>query len=203
MTGFLIFISFTLNILAFAAIINLFLRQNRLKETEVRQQKAIEEMEEVISAYLTQMKEENDQFIEKLANLKTAAPAELSKANQAERIVTEQLPEIEENNYKARLGKTNARFAISAYKQQNKREASANAAEEPSSIAEAPQHEHIEELNSQVESVEEATTEQNKTSDFQQIMNLHHIGLSAEEIAKTLSKGKTEIELVLKFNGNR
>ncbi|GAE43682.1 hypothetical protein [Mesobacillus boroniphilus] len=64
MTTFLLLLSLILNGAAIFAIILLYLRQNRLVEAEKKQEKIIKEIEEVFSAYLFELKEENDKFLE-------------------------------------------------------------------------------------------------------------------------------------------
>ena len=62
------FILFLLNILTIFAVIVLFLRQNRFIQVEKDQKAMVTEMEELMSGYIMEMKEENEALVEKLAD---------------------------------------------------------------------------------------------------------------------------------------
>ena len=70
MTTFLLLLSLILNGAAIFEIILLYLRQNRLVEAEKKQERIINEIEEVFSAYLFELKEENDKFLELMTKTK-------------------------------------------------------------------------------------------------------------------------------------
>ncbi|MHC8521814.1 hypothetical protein ACPJHQ_11710 [Rossellomorea sp. H39__3] len=50
------------------AIILLYVRQNRLLALDSQQKRRVTEMEELMSAYMAELKEENDTFLRSLAN---------------------------------------------------------------------------------------------------------------------------------------
>ncbi|MBS4189258.1 hypothetical protein KHA94_03360 [Bacillus sp. FJAT-49705] len=201
MTTFLILLSIFLNILALFAIIILFLRQNRILEVEKKQEKMFLEMEEVISAYLVQMKEDNEDFIKRLNKIDLQSThsslTEINKSNKNEEINSDQ------NSLQTRIGKASVYSAANAYKQNAK-----------TSIL-RHEHENSPLLDQTVElpSYEMNTNKEvgklinnNSSNDFQeqsllsQIFHLKEQGHSEESIAKKLNKGKTEIALLLKFN---
>ena len=70
MTGIFMFILFLLNIITIFAVIVLFLRQNRFIQAEKDQKAMVAEMEELMSGYMMEMKEENEALLEKLMNKK-------------------------------------------------------------------------------------------------------------------------------------
>lgn len=65
---FLIVLSILLNLVALFAIILLYVRQNRLLSLDSQQKRRVTEMEELMSAYMAELKEENDAFLRSLAN---------------------------------------------------------------------------------------------------------------------------------------
>ena len=64
MSGIFMFILFLLNILTIFAVIVLFLRQNRFIQAEKDQKAMMAEMEELMSGYMMEMKEENEALLE-------------------------------------------------------------------------------------------------------------------------------------------
>ncbi|TYS00158.1 hypothetical protein FZC84_06305 [Rossellomorea vietnamensis] len=186
MQTFLIFISFTLNIAAFLAIALLYTRQNRLLEIEKRQEKAVKEMEDVISSYLLEMKEDNDRFIQqfqavkekkddrskaKVEKIKTAADISLKEESRPSEIDPENTT-VDNHSYK-RMS------AVRAYKQESV------PGSEPPVDKDIPQ--------------KEIETSSNENSFYGRIKRLQEKGYTLEEIARELGKGVTEIELALKF----
>ncbi|MCL6586002.1 MAG: hypothetical protein K6T72_05675 [Anoxybacillus sp.] len=67
MTAFLLTISFVLHALSLFIIILLYLQLTKVKEVEKRQAQMIEEMEQTVSAYFIEWKEENDRFLQTLS----------------------------------------------------------------------------------------------------------------------------------------
>jgi hypothetical protein len=177
MTTFLFIISFLLNIISLLAIIILYTRQNRFIDLEKRQGKMLREMEETISTYLIEMKEENDAFISSLHKSKNehSDPKNNTKLQQKS---ASSKNEVEE------LGSP-ANKRLNAYKAYKKPAASVQSNDDGGGWSPLVPDESM---------VNEEKSLVNKVIDLQQK------GLSIEEIAKSMGKGKTEIELLLKFN---
>ncbi|MGM7635815.1 DUF6115 domain-containing protein [Bacillus sp. Hm123] len=152
MTTLFIMISLILNAVALFAIILLFLRQNRLFDLKNQQQKITQEMEGMMDAYLLEMKEENEKFIEQLSQKAPVNEAKPSPVQEQERLIP--------NLQRAR--------AVKGYK------AASSTSDHTPSAKENPFEDEI--------------------------ALLHKQGFTAEEIAKKLKKGKTEVELALKFS---
>ncbi|GIN83674.1 swarming motility protein SwrB [Heyndrickxia sporothermodurans] len=70
-TGILLFLSIVLNLVTIFAIIVLYLRQNRLLVLDHTQKQAMKEMEELFSVYIAELKEENEQFIDRLTRFQS------------------------------------------------------------------------------------------------------------------------------------
>ncbi|MCS0787189.1 DUF6115 domain-containing protein [Cytobacillus pseudoceanisediminis] len=197
MTAFLLAISLLLNIVALLAIILLFLRQNKLMETEKKQEKMLVEMEEVISSYLFQMKEENDDFINKFSQIN--AKNQLSVKEKSIRVNTER--KSDENIAKAdekslRLARASVYQASKAYKKNLR--ASEEELNESEGLASLKETESVMQSDNSQRAKEEIPS-----SMEDQVFMMKKQGLNVEDIAKRLGKGKTEIELMLKFRQNQ
>lgn len=169
MVAFLLFLSFLLNIVCLLSIVILYSRQNRYSEVEKNQKKIIAEMEDVISAYLIEMKEENDEFIR---NMKSQMHNDTEETNPPQG----NNPEPNANALKK------SKWTGTGYKR----------ASEAYLETKGPESEPIDHLD----------TKPGKSKDdplLHQILSMNEMGMSIEEIAKSVGKGKTEIELLLKF----
>lgn len=190
----LLFLSIVLNIIALFSIVILYLRQNRFLQAEKRQEQLFKEMEDAFSAYLLEMKEENERFLKKLKeNEKTKGKAD-RMANMAGRKAQpdppkkkealeqkEELPIIKGTPFQAAraYGKNKA---ISARPQQENNL-------QPALLFHQNENEWKEKHLSELPLNE-------------QVLILQKKGMNIEEIARKLNKGKTEIELLLKFRQN-
>jgi hypothetical protein len=167
MVTFLLFLSFLLNIVSLLSIVILYSRQNRFLNMEIKQKKIIAEMEDVISAYLIEMKEENDEFIR---SFKT----QVYNDTQGDASAEENKQDVSspaQNSTK--WPGTRYKRASQAYQQMK------NPEMEPE------------------DRTVKLTPEQDPL--IQQVISLKKTGMSIEEIAKSVGKGHTEIELLLKF----
>jgi hypothetical protein len=174
MTTFLLIISFLLNIVSLLAIIILYTRQNRFIDLEKKQGKMIQEMEETISTYLLEMKEENDAFMNNLNKNKQEKKTQKQSGGK-------EFPRSTKNK---EMGS-----------HANKRLNASKAYNNPVVIPDKREGENDWEP---LFLFEEGIIQEDTLVD--QVITMHQDGLSIEEIAKRLGKGKTEIELLLKFN---
>ncbi|PFG06691.1 hypothetical protein [Bacillus sp. es.034] len=165
MVPFLLFISFLLNIVSLLSIVILYSRQNRFVDMEKEQKKIIVEMEDIISAYLIEMKEENDEFMRKFStqihndqekNLHT-------EANEQE--------DLEASDKVTKWTGAGYKRASQAYNQ----------------------------MKDQGPDPDDQTKESEQDPLLENVLTLRQKGMSIEEIAESLGKGQTEIELLLKF----
>lgn len=177
MTTIFIILLILSQLICFYFIILLNSKIAKFKDLEVRQDKLIREMDEAIGAYLLEMREENDRFIKELSNLqnekiKNEVKKEVNlEMNNREQQSTEN---IEQKDVKIEQKKFVPKtFAVNAY---------------------AKQKTNNNQKEQQVEEINVPTTFE------QQVLQLHREGKSIEEIAKVTEKGKTEIELLLKFH---
>jgi len=162
MTAFLLTISFVLHALSLFIIILLYLQLTKIKEVEKRQAQMIEEMEQTVSAYFIEWKEENDRFLQALS--KTLHHRSSVK-----------------NEAKAEKSATTPNTASQKQKKS-----------EWSPLA------HVDEMKDTVE-IRTIRPKPAPLSLAEQAAQLYKEGKTIEDIAKILKKGKTEIELLLKF----
>jgi hypothetical protein len=192
MTTFLLLLSLILNAAAIFAIILLYLRQNRLMEAEKKQQKIIKEIEEVFSAYLLELKEENDTFIEMVKKTNSVYNSDASPYRQdgtADKDATSSTEKENPNELPSRIGKgVSYHAARKAYQQSS----------EPVSVKEEVDAEALQDQPR----IPVSESEPVQLSFIDQVVKLKKQGLTIEEIARELDKGKTEIELLLKFRQN-
>lgn len=170
MVTFLLFITFLLNIVSFLAIVILYSRQNRFLNMEKEQKKMIMELEEVISTYLIEMKEENEEFIRTFdhhAKSQTRIP-----------------DKTDDENANSSPLQTNPKWSGTGYKQASR------------AYQQTPTQQ-LEAVEKKLEVTPTVKTDEDPL--IQQVLSLKKEGKDIEEIAQTVGKGKTEIELLLKF----
>jgi hypothetical protein len=195
MTAFLLAISLLLNIVALLAIILLYLRQNKLMDTEKRQEKVLVEMEEVISSYLIQMKEENDDFISKFSKLNAKSDHSIKEKS------TPVNTDRNQNTAKADE-KTMRAAGVSIYQASKAYKQNLKAVEEK--LIEKESLSSLKEAESVAPSDSgQSIKEEIPQSISDQVFIMKKQGMNAGAIAKKLGKGKTEVELMLKFRQNQ
>jgi hypothetical protein len=192
MTTFLLLLSLILNAAAIFAIILLYLRQNRLMEAEKKQQRIMKEIEEVFSAYLFELKEENDNFIEMMKKTNSIYNSDASPYRQdgtTDQQDTSSNEKQNPNELPSRIGKgVSYHAARKAYQQSS----------EPISVKEEVEAESLQDMPR----IPVAVRQPVQLSFIDQVVKMKKEGLTIEEIARDLDKGKTEIELLLKFRQN-
>ncbi|MDQ0214274.1 Sec-independent protein translocase protein TatA [Oikeobacillus pervagus] len=187
MITFFIITSFILNAIAFLAIILLFMRQNRLVELRKDQEMMIRDMEEAMSSYMLELKEENEQFIKRLNQIHHKEASVQDEERSQEHDKKEKgLPNLnpkqaEDKTQSISVGNLQRMRAVKGYQQTLQQDSKLVETEEEK-IPETPIKEK---------------------SFLEEVLFLQKQGLSIAEIAKKLDKGQTEIELLLKFQTNR
>lgn len=163
-------------------------------------------MDDAIGLYLVEMKEENDRLIKELQQTKekgivsqvtkplpsvekkapiTVQPEQATTISQNGQVslTTEEVTGLEVRQYIPKAMVTNA------YSKQK--------AQSPEEVpqAESEQNKQL----SIAEEVVEDTIPKKQTYE-EQVISYHKAGMSVENIAKTMQRGKTEIELLIKFH---
>ena len=171
----------------------------QFKDLEKKQERLMREMDDTISVYLAEMKDENDRLINELQRVPKqkavvlSAPIEQDQKNskqQSERetqqVKVEKSPkEVNKPEFEVEPRVLIPKKTVAnAYSRQQ--HASTNASNQSSSVA----------------TLNDVIIEKQKEHTFEdQVVQLSKEGKNIEEIAKELQKGKTEIELLLKFHG--
>ena len=204
MSTFIIF-SFILHFISLFAIVVLYLRQNRYVESEKEMKKMKTELEEVLQGYLLEMQEENKLMLVNMKSINKQS-VKLAKSEQKmekkNSVATSEQEAISINN----ITKVAASQASdSALKNNQKSKEYIPPFEDVKDKIEVSIATNEKKSVSQKEKIKEdektpfATIidEQVKVNEMAQ--KLAKEGYSIEEIAKKLHKGKTEVELMLKF----
>jgi hypothetical protein len=234
MLVFFIFLLFLLNIVTIFAVIILFLRQNRLMHAEKKHADTMEEMENLLSAYLMEVKEENEAFLHSF-NKKSqsgeipagSAEDKKAKAGIKGKTAPDESPLLEPDMpaaLKIKGGNIHKKKALRAYKnnpQKGRMEDQDDAIPQagPEDILEIEGIENpavsMEQGNS-LDSRPPAVSAETKSfkdellsklagknevqpSLSDEVFALYTSGMDTDDIARKLKKGKTEIELLLKF----
>ncbi|WP_285766618.1 hypothetical protein [Peribacillus sp. SI8-4] len=211
MLVFFMFLLFVLNICSIFAIIILYLRQNRLAKLEIDQKATISEMEQLLSGYLMEMKDDNEALIQALTETAGTDNRHLPKEWQGQDKDSIEEKEVNKDQdmpdgFKVENSAAFKRQALGAYKNkpaesegrplrlevEDRMELSTDG-HPPIVEGEQPGKDFADLLKS---SMKEPSLDEQVDALVQQ-------GHSLEEIAKKLGRGQTEIELLLKFRKNR
>lgn len=212
MSAFFIFLLFVLNIFTIFAIIILYLRQNRLSMLEKDQKAVIGEMEQLLSGYLMEMKEDNETLVKAINNSVPMNPEHGQKGLEHGSIkeTKEEKQEIQEQNimleYKAGSRAAAKKQAINAYKimpEENEAKVLPVKVEDKLELASAATSPQNQGKPAAKEFSDMLQASLNERSLNEKVDMLADQGHSIEEIAKKLGRGQTEIELLLKFRMNR
>ncbi|AEN87945.1 MULTISPECIES: hypothetical protein [Priestia] len=173
--GFLLTVSFLIHGLSLFCIILLYMQVTKVKRIERLHQQNINKMEAAMSSYLAEFQEQNEQFLSQLRERSTSLSSEVEKSSVKSPLVDEEDMLVQRVDLKS----------------------------EPSQSL----HEllSIEENQKHIRTpFDELTTDQIQDLSGEEIKEfsvyLKRKGLTIEEIAKHLHRGKTEIELLLKFH---
>lgn len=212
MSAFFIFLLFVLNIFTIFAIIVLYLRQNRLSMLEKDQKAVIGEMEQLLSGYLMEMKEDNETLVKAIHNSVAMNP-EHGQKGQEHSSIEETKKEKQEKQvqnilleYKAGSRAAAKRQAINAYKimpEENEANVLPVKVEDKLELASAATSPQNQGKSAAMEFSDMLQASLNERSLNEKVDMLADQGHSIEEIAKKLGRGRTEIELLLKFRMNR
>ncbi|MCA1030099.1 hypothetical protein LCL95_03490 [Bacillus timonensis] len=184
------FLSITLNLIALLLIIILFLKFSRLREIEKKQTNIVNEIENLFTSYVLEMKEEN----ERLVSIVNEMNKETIKTKKDRQIHHDKDMEVKNDNQetyqmkKIDIVETNSsddfRSMLPKYDREQDKEVPITNSK--------PIH-----TSSKINISQKDDLYMQSLS--AQIQLLQKQGDTIEEIAKKLKKGKTEIELLMKF----
>ena len=186
---------FLIQLITIFVIVILNTKLSKFQDLEKRQNELVNEMDNTISVYLMEMREENDRLINELKKpavtlnkapnlseepIQTAIKQPETLTNQSPFTKEEdQLTEIQPRKF------VPVKQAANAYKKQK--------VEPMEELEEATL------IEAQLFSKENRTETKQPTFE-QQVVEYYRNGMTIEEIAKIMQRGKTEIELLVKFH---
>ncbi|MCH7320962.1 hypothetical protein LZ480_03585 [Solibacillus sp. MA9] len=195
---------FVIQLITIFMVVLQYSKLSKFKELEIRQNQLVEEMDNAISVYLMEMKEENDRLIQELKTAKVSIPktapvttqVETSSASSvnAKKIFAELADhEVQVEPINTTVHKEPQEFeprkfmsvqkAASAYSKQK---------------VQTDDNRELEQVQTEMFTKEPPVMQE--LSFEQQVIVLYKEGKSIEEIAKMMQRGKTEIELLVKFH---
>ena len=199
----LIITLFIIQLITIFVIVILSSKLAKYKTLETRQNQLAEEMDNAISVYLMDMKEENDRFIEELKK----TTVQIVPPNMPSEIPPEELPNAavdakrildeiaEQSNVSQQPAKAVQEFearkfvpikqAATAYNKQSK---------QMNDDDDDERHQLEEQLFATKQALPQEQTFE------EQVLTHYRNGKSIEEIAKIMQRGTTEIELLVKFH---
>ncbi|MGG4266852.1 DUF6115 domain-containing protein [Peribacillus simplex] len=212
MSIFFMFLLFVLNIFTIFAIIVLYLRQNRLSKVEKDQKAMVVEMEQLMSGFLMEMKQDNETLVKAFTHSGSMNSEHDRKRKEhgAIRETMEGKEVKQEQNmlkeYKEGSSAATKKQVINAYKimpGDDEDNALPVIVEDKLELSSAATTLPNEGKPTGKEFKDMLQTSVNEHSLNEQVDRLADQGHSIEEIAKRLGRGQTEIELLLKFRKNR
>lgn len=194
MTIILIAVLFILQLLSFYFLIILNTKLAKFKDLEKKQERLMREMDDTISIYLADMKDENDRLIQELQRVSKSEIQNAVKQKEQEPppSLTKEESTVDgsvslDNEPRVYVPKN---IVANAYSRQQQTGAKNDANKTEAKVAQSAQ-----------QPTDATKKEEAKSLTIeQQAVELAKQGKTAEEIAKQLQKGKTEIELLLKFH---
>ena len=206
MTKIILVVLFISQLLSFYFILLLNSKISKFKAIEKNQENLVSEMEDTFSVYLLEMKEENDRLIREMAMVKNKQPND--NDNQNVQIEKSFEPNIHNTNttdveelHRSMLDFSNGKASNNSTTQTKVepmkgilKSVATNAYKKNATV---PTN-----VNSSTQSNEQPSKSANEmvhTFD-REVIEYYKSGMSVEEIAKKTQKGKTEIELLIKFH---
>ena len=195
----LIIALFLIQLIMIFVMILLNSKISRFKDLELRQNQLIEEMDNTISVYLLEMKEENDRLIEELksskqSNNKSVPPSYTQTTLQKEATKIQEKKDAIQPSNTSNPGDVpdmdSPRVFVPV-----QRAANAYTKQKANVIEEA-----LDEQGELLVKTEEPKPVQKEETYEQKVVALYKEGKTVEEIAKKMQRGKTEIELFIKFH---
>lgn len=174
---------FLIQMITIFVIVLLYSKLSKFQNIEKRQNELINEMDNAISVYLMEMKEENDRLISELKKPNVVQKAASTRKEGTAQTIKEQ--PVKEQEMEPRKF-VPVKQAASAYQKQKIQQQ-----------VEEKDNEALEKAETLSEDNEIQV--QNLTFE-QQVINHYRNGKSIEEIARMMGRGKTEIELLVKFH---
>lgn len=170
-TIFLLFL-FILQLFGFYIMALLYMKVSKFNDLEKKQQKLMAEMDDSVGVYLAELKEENDRLIKIIEKRQESNSSHEKEIKKQQ--VTQSGTVVENNKENFTLNQPSVPMKVAMKSYQTSPAVK--------------------------ESVTKPSFDEVKMDDRSIAIRMHKEGKSIEEIAKSLGKGKTEVNLLLKFS---
>ena len=209
MTTILLVVLFISQLLTFYFLILLNSKLSKYKEIEKKQEAIIREMDDAISAYLVEVKDENDRLIKEItmqSKMKKSVQVNQQTNEYSNQLVEEKTTVSTKDVLEDVVPKAR-QLIVESKDTPSERVIDVSKIVPKTIVANAYKKQlpdtkianPIEQIDNFVE-LQETQVEQALTLFEQEVVAYHRLGMSVEEIAKKTQKGKTEIELLIKFH---
>lgn len=178
--AYLIVLTLIISLVALFSVIILYIRQNQLFHIEEKYKQLNDDLEASVSAFLIEMKEENEAFINKIKQLQS-----VEEKDETIESVNWHSKDAVGNGTDYQVHPVSPPPLFTGIKEYQK------VVQQTMDVAEK---------ETNVELDDSSPSQSATDSDLHKIKQLLNAGYSIDEIAKTLDKGKTEIELLIKFS---
>ena len=201
----LIITLFVIQLITIFIIILLSGKLAKFKELEIRQNQLVEEMDNAIGVYLMEMKEENNRLIEELKEATTSIPVKpvakpfVSPQVEVAPTATVSAKKIFEEIADREVKKEDTPPQTDAQEFEPRKFVPVHQAANAYSKQKMQTDEKMELEQVEAELFAKEPVKQEQTME-QQVVAHYRAGKSIEEIARMMQRGKTEIELLVKFH---
>ena len=201
----LIITLFVIQLITIFIIILLSGKLAKFKELEIRQNQLVEEMDNAIGVYLMEMKEENNRLIEELKEATTSIPVKpvakpfVSPQVEVAPTATVSAKKIFEEIADREVKKEATPPQTDAQEFEPRKFVPVHQAANAYSKQKMQTDEKMELEQVEAELFAKEPVKQEQTME-QQVVAHYRAGKSIEEIARMMQRGKTEIELLVKFH---
>ncbi|MEK4698904.1 hypothetical protein MKX47_04865 [Solibacillus sp. FSL R7-0668] len=200
----LIITLFVIQLITIFVIVLLFSKISKFKELEIRQNQLVEEMDNAIGVYLMEMKEENDRLIQELKTAEVRIPKQVPVTSQVE---TSRANAVDAKKVFAELAENKVKeepILTAVSKERPELEPRPFVPVQKAAHAYSKQKGQIDDAQELAQIEAELFTKKPIVKEElpfeQQVIAHYKAGKSIEEIAKMMQRGKTEIELLIKFH---
>jgi hypothetical protein len=172
MTTLLLLISLLLHVVAFYFIVVLYMKYSTIKDLSVSQRIMLEETEQSLTSFLIEMKDENEKLLRNLDNSLQKNSLHMTGDEEKKKEI------VQDHENEMLVSKEEAAI--------------------PENQEDLPQY--LAGINEIVDIIEINKIPQKINTPFEiEAIKLYEKGHTVEQIAKKFNKGKTEVELLLKF----
>ena len=201
MTKIILVVLFIAQLLSFYFILLLNSKISKFKLIEKNQENLVAEMEDTFSVYLLEMKEENDRLIREMAMIKN------KQRNNNQHVDVEEQSLVTNLNNAVDI-KEQHRSTLNLQQQKASEDDTTQLKVEPMKIVPKSVAANAYKKNSTASASGSGQTNQQPSKPVDEmlqtfeseVLQYYKNGMSVEEIAKKTQKGKTEIELLIKFH---